>query len=550
MKKRLLAALLFVVFLLTPSLGVVAHGEVHATDGTSYGDVGPGLWEEEYGEVYNHILDSILRGEEKIKLSDYKLTPSDLSAIYEKLYYSEAELFVISSSYSYTTMLDGNISALIPTYQYEASEIPSALSDFRERTDAIISEMPTGLSPLGRVIFLYDYLATHVVYDGSDANFDAYGTLVEGKGVCQGYALLLRYLLRSVGVAAECVTSDVLNHEWNIVKLGDAWYHLDVTWDDTDDTGELGQVDHSYFLLSDAAFMQGAHSATDWVSPVSASDTRYDGVFANVGSRFAFDSSGKIYAVVDDFICRYDETRGFLPLKRVDVIRHTGDGRIWTDPFVGLWTLSDKLLYNTENSICLYDPATGRETTLLSYVTSYRNYLYGCAFDPESGFVTLSFKTGANASEYALDTKQIAFSVTWTILGASYTESYVYGQMPQCKESTQVTDDRFAYTFLGWDKTVTVVTEDVVYTAEYEIVELFSESAKELLSLVQTAADRSKSLYERYGAISRAYAIKDKVDGSYPGVAEAILSLDLLASAYNDEIGQLDEIFAGWVPVS
>jgi hypothetical protein len=367
--------------------------------------------------------------------------------------------------------------------------------------------------------------------------------------VCQAYSLLLRYLLREVGIAAECVTSNALNHEWNIVKLGNFWYHVDVTWDDDDDSGELGQVNHKNFLLSDAAFMAGGHRATDWISPIAASDTRYDGVFEEVGSRFVFDGKGSAYAVKGEYICAFDEkTASFTELKKVSTVRYTGDGRIWTDPFVGLALLSDKLLYNTESEIRLFDPESGSDKRLLAYATSVRSYMYGFTFDETNGSVTCAFKAGANESEYSVDTQKIAFTVTWSILGAEYDELYVYGQTPICKESTNAVDDRFLFTFLGWDKPILPVTENVVYTAEYEVIELFAESAKELLACVQTASDPDASLYERYTALTRALAIRDDVDQAYEGVAEAISRLESLVSSYDEEVEDLSDVFKGWVP--
>ena len=547
MKKRILSLLIALVLILCPALSVVALSP--SGESESYVDVGKGLWELKLGDAYGYLRDALLRGEERISLASYHLSPTELAELYETLYYTEAELFVISSSYSYTTALDQNVATLLPTYKYGAEEMSEVLADFRARTDAMIAEMPTGLSPLGRLIFLYDYLATHFVYQAEDANYDAYGMLVEGNGVCQAYSLLLRYLLRKVGIAAECVTSEALNHEWNIVQLGSSWYHVDVTWDDADDEGALGQVDHEYFLLSDAAFMAGEHRAFDWVSPISATDTRYDGVFDDVTSRFVFDDNGKIYAVRGKYICSYSEQGGFVNLKKIDALRYTAGGQIWSGLFSGLACIGGRLLYNTHSELRAFDPETETVTCLLSYATTVHSYMYGFWLDSSTGRVTCSFKTGANDEQYAVDTRQIAFTVTWSILGAEYTELYLYGETPICKQPTEIPDDRYRFTFLGWDKTPVPVTDDVVYTAEYEMTELFSESARELLSCVETAGDEGESLYARYVALTRALEIKDDVDLTYEGVPEALSSLQALVDAYDADAADSVKIFAGWIPL-
>ena len=45
-----------------------------------------------------------------------------------------------------------------------------------------------------------------------------------------------------------------------------------------------------------------------------------------------------------------------------------------------------------------------------------------------------------------------------------------YGTMPTCEEPTKPEDERYTYTFAGWDKDVVTVTGDATYTATYEAV--------------------------------------------------------------------------------
>ena len=121
---------------------------------------------------------------------------------------------------------------------------------------------------------LHDYLVEHCRYSyGSDSNdneFRAYGALIEGEAVCNGYAEAMALLLSCAGVenqyvvgtatsgsraaqAAEAGESEVQekaeNHAWNLVKLNGTWYHLDTTWDDP--IGDKDIVSHAYFNMSD-----------------------------------------------------------------------------------------------------------------------------------------------------------------------------------------------------------------------------------------------------------------------------------------------------------
>ena len=86
-----------------------------------------------------------------------------------------------------------------------------------------------------------------------DSSFSAYGVFVEEIAVCQGYALAYKLLCDRVGIECYMVTSDSMNHAWNIVWLDGSWYHVDATWDDPS-WDMPGRVDHTYLFRSDDDF--------------------------------------------------------------------------------------------------------------------------------------------------------------------------------------------------------------------------------------------------------------------------------------------------------
>ncbi len=79
--------------------------------------------------------------------------------------------------------------------------------------------------------------------------YTAYGALVEGTCVCQGYSLAFYRICRELGYSVRIITSDT--HAWNLVGLDGKYYYVDVTWDDT--YRDEGDVNNSYrfFLVSD-----------------------------------------------------------------------------------------------------------------------------------------------------------------------------------------------------------------------------------------------------------------------------------------------------------
>ncbi len=81
----------------------------------------------------------------------------------------------------------------------------------------------------------YDYVVNHVSYIGSTNLYwhSAYSALYNKKATCQGYALLYMRLCRELGISCKLLmdvtfTADNVDaHAWNLVLVGNKWYHVD-----------------------------------------------------------------------------------------------------------------------------------------------------------------------------------------------------------------------------------------------------------------------------------------------------------------------------------
>lgn len=140
----------------------------------------------------------------------------------------------------------------IPADMNEAKELYECV---RKIIDGCIR---TGMSDYEKELALHDYLVSHcryseeVVQDAESDIYRAYGALVNCDAVCNGYAEALKLLFDCVDIESKLVvgSADGTEHAWNLVKIGDAWYHLDATWDDPlPDQGECSI--HPYFNVSD-----------------------------------------------------------------------------------------------------------------------------------------------------------------------------------------------------------------------------------------------------------------------------------------------------------
>ncbi|WP_291378503.1 transglutaminase domain-containing protein [Demequina sp.] len=102
---------------------------------------------------------------------------------------------------------------------------------------------------------------------------EAYGILVEGTAVCNGYAQAMQLLAEAAGLESVVVNGMASSgfttgaHAWNKVRVDGEWLVVDATWDDADDA-RLGR---DYLLLDPLDAKLSTRTAGDeWVVDANA----------------------------------------------------------------------------------------------------------------------------------------------------------------------------------------------------------------------------------------------------------------------------------------
>lgn len=132
----------------------------------------------------------------------------------------------------------------------------------------IVRFMPEGLSTYDKYYYLAAVLSERVSYDKRPDNcYTAYGALIGGRAVCEGYTSAYYLLCREAGLW--CAYRDGqpsgVGHTWNMVKLESGIYNVDITW--CDGYGKPNEKDfYDCFMKSDADFAADGHSATSGVN--------------------------------------------------------------------------------------------------------------------------------------------------------------------------------------------------------------------------------------------------------------------------------------------
>ncbi|MBR4770617.1 MAG: hypothetical protein IK090_06780 [Clostridia bacterium] len=547
---RRIAALLFAVLLLLPlvapfgTVAPAAECQEASVPALQSGSPESGLITE--SDVYQYLLGEILKCKTEISVSEYNLNEEQIGEVFAMLFYSEAELFFIDGHYSFTRYAgSGIIQTIRPLYPDNVDEIPAMLAEFHEMTDAIIAEVDPTMSDWEKVAFIHDYVALHYDYDHDLEIYDAYAMLKTGIGVCQAYSLLTRYLLKELGIECECVSCKGLNHEWNIVKIGNSWYHMDVTWDDRDDKGFYGQVSHDYFLASDSFFDQGYdddrnhHDTTGvgWVSPVRATNGKYDGFFADVTTPFIF-TDDAIYAISDGSLVTYDPgTETFTVLRDLGLSwRESGFlGGTWTGTYAGLVYINGKLYWNGNKKVYSYDPVTQAEPTVICTYNGRSKLIFGmrASADDRTISFTLALMSDPNSGNVTEEVYTAGgYVITWVVGGTSYETICLKGETPRYEGALELPSNLFDYTFLGWDKTIRQASADATYTAQFRMDR-------------NDVTLEGKTMREQYRMIRAAILLLPYANAGYAEASARAAELDVIASDYASRVSAANATFSG-----
>ena len=166
---------------------------------------------------------------------------------------------------------DCTVAALTLSYHLSEEQIASYRTQMEAAVAGALEWAAGAQTDYDKVLAIHDYLVRTCAYDEAPtgASHTAYGALVQGVAVCQGYADAYQMLLGKLGVSCLRVSSLEMGHGWNMVCLDDVWYHVDVTWDDpTPDRGYEAEVSYVHFLRSDAVMLDLGHYG--WESPEAA----------------------------------------------------------------------------------------------------------------------------------------------------------------------------------------------------------------------------------------------------------------------------------------
>ena len=313
----------------------------------------------------------------EVDLSDYNISVDDLGTFISEVLNTNPRYFYVSGSMRYRyDWYTGQVTGLMLTYDYTEDEVAPMLEAYDSAVSIATSGVDQTWTDMEKALYINDYLAQNCEYDTTlkkDFIYSAYGVFVNKVAVCQGYALAYYVLANEMGLDCEVVTSDSLNHAWNMVKINGKYYQVDTTWNDpTPDF--MGWAGHQYFMKSTAYYKtaEAAHFAKDdwevtgtW-NHTYASDRAYDTYFWNTvdnGFEYLGDSW---YTFNGTHIAKYScDGAHFVKvadLLAIDTVWYDSKNEPYPNKYAGIASFEGNCYYSTDDTIYKYDVATNTST--------------------------------------------------------------------------------------------------------------------------------------------------------------------------------------------
>lgn len=215
-------------------------------------------------KAYKMIYDGLKMRAFNIVVSLY-LSPDEVQEVYLKVLYDNPLFYYINQT---VIKMQGRPGywILLPEYLYTNTEINRINIDIRNIVNRIRLKADNFKNNEFRLEkCLHDSVVKSVAYDYDSLKkedaFNAHsivGAFLDKRAVCEGIAKAYKLLCNEFDIKCivvlgqankDGVYGDDDYHAWNLVKIGDESYHVDVTWDNLYDE-EFHHISYDYFNLT------------------------------------------------------------------------------------------------------------------------------------------------------------------------------------------------------------------------------------------------------------------------------------------------------------
>lgn len=219
--------------------------------------------------VFSQLYKGLSGFESSVELTEGVISKDDIGAFISMLTSACPYIDYIGSQYTICIDGEGYVTSVEVTYDKTAEEAQAEKEKLDEKVGEILAGIEQGWNDYDKVLYFHDSIILGCTYDDTaDEPYSAYGCLVDGIAVCEGYAKAMQILCTKAGIKCIPVAGKAYDggtvqpHLWNKVMIDGEWTNMDLTWDDpVTDAGE-DYIRYDYFGITDAECAKD-HTADD-----------------------------------------------------------------------------------------------------------------------------------------------------------------------------------------------------------------------------------------------------------------------------------------------
>jgi hypothetical protein len=347
-------------------------------------------------------------------------------SIYPEIVDNNPQLFNVNArSIGANWLKDLSLFELIPAYIMTPAQYTDGLRRFNAAAAQALNSVRHVQTDFEKALLLHNFVVLNTTYDDElfdyyerhglnatsmrPASHTAYGSLVDGLAVCDGYAKAYSHLLRLAGIESRLISGEGRGqlHAWNLIHLGGNWYHADPTWNG----GRLfGSVMYDYFLLNSRE-INNTHA--NWRLPdgLRTEATDFSNAFFRSAQSAVVVIDGYAYwlehiefedhGINNNFIRRHNISTGrtdtihsFEAIWYLDGTEFESRYRVYLSSYNGIAAYNGLLYFNTAKEIFSLNPETLAAETVYTPANlggSGNRFIYGMMMN--ENVITFSVKT-------------------------------------------------------------------------------------------------------------------------------------------------------------
>lgn len=245
---------------------------------------------EDQQKMYTAVAISVKNLEQMAKVRAYQNNVDDdivkdAAVAMEAFFADHPEVFYVDLQYEVYTVksvFGKDIEIKLKYTTEDKDKIKAQVEEISKKIDEILSSVESSKSDIEKEIEIHDKLCDKIkYYEYTDINsipldmHSVYGAFVKGEAVCDGMSKSYQILLDRANIENILVVGKIEElHAWNLVKIENKWYNVDIT-SDKSIKGEDSVTIHSYFNVTDD-MIQSTHTFSSKELLPEATGTKYN----------------------------------------------------------------------------------------------------------------------------------------------------------------------------------------------------------------------------------------------------------------------------------